>query len=115
MPQKKKTKKQVKKVARRVPPKKKRIPVAVKKVATPKPVGVVTHFFAKIKVAIVRAKQPITVGAKIGIRGATTQFDQQISSLQFDHKPIAVAKKGMEVGLKVAKRVREGDEVFFVS
>ena len=84
----------------------------VKKVTAPKPVGVVTHYFAKIKVAIIKFKQPVKVGTEVALRGATTDFNHKIVSMQFDHKPIAVAKKGEEVGIKVGKRVREGDEVF---
>lgn len=76
-----------------------------------KPIGVVTHYFAKIKVAIVKFKQPVKIGSKFGFRGATTNFDQIISSMQFDHKPVLVAKKGAEIGIKVNKRVREGDEL----
>jgi putative protease len=90
--------------------------VAVKKAApkkvTMKPIGVVTHFYTAIKVAIIKFKKPIKVGTTIALRGATTNFDQKIASMQYDHKPVLVAKKGQEIGLKVAKRVREGDEVF---
>lgn len=77
-----------------------------------KPVGLVTHYFAEIKVAIVVFKQPVSVGDEIGFRGATTDFNQKIASMQFDHKPLSVAKKGKEIGIKVSKRVREGDSVF---
>lgn len=77
-----------------------------------KPIGVVTHYFAQIKVAIIKFKQPVKVGSSILIQGTTTDFTHKISSMQFDHKPISVAKKGQEVGIKVAKRVREGDKVY---
>lgn len=77
-----------------------------------KPVGVVTHFYTAIKVAIIKCKQPIKTGATISIRGATTDFKQKIASMQYDHAAVKVAKKGQEIGVKVAKRVREGDEVF---
>ncbi len=77
-----------------------------------KPVGVVTHFYRKIKVAIVRFKKPITVGATIAFRGHQTDFEHKIASMQLDYKEIKRAPKGKQVGIKVAKRVREGDEVF---
>ena len=32
--------------------------------------------------------------------------------MQYDHKDIAEAKKGQEVGIKVVGKVREGDEVY---
>lgn len=86
--------------------------VAPKVVALGKPVGVVTHFFTAIKVAIVKFKKPVKAGLEVYFRGATTDFKQKIVSMQYDHKPVAVAKKGQEVGIKIGKRVREGDEVF---
>ena len=32
--------------------------------------------------------------------------------MQFDHEPVAVAKKGKQIGIKLKKRVREGDLVY---
>lgn len=77
-----------------------------------KPIGVVTHFYGGIEVAIVKFKVPVKKGSAISFRGATTDFDQKIKSMQYDHKDIAVAKKGQEVGMKVDDKVREGDEIF---
>ena len=100
-----------KKVAKKPAAKKKSI---VKPVVAGKPIGIVTHFFTSIKVAIIKFKQPVKTGESIAIRGATTDFIQKIASIQYDHKPIAAAPKGKEVGIKVSKRVREGDEIFSV-
>lgn len=77
-----------------------------------KPIGAVTHFYGNIKVAIVRFKKPISVGSVIAFRGNKTDFEHKISSMQFDHEAIKKAPKGKQVGIKVGKRVREGDEVF---
>jgi translation elongation factor EF-1alpha len=84
--------------------------VAKKSVA--KPIGLVIHFYGNIKVAVVKFKKSVKVGAKIEFRGATTNFSQDIKSMQFDHKDIKVAPKGKQVGMKVSKRVREGDEIY---
>ena len=85
-----------------------------KKTVKPKPIGKVTHYFGEIKVGIVKFSKPTKVGASIRFLGATTDFEQAIQSLQYDHKAIATAPKGKEVGMKVKKRVREGDQVFLV-
>lgn len=77
-----------------------------------KPIGVVTHFFGGIKVAIVKFKKPVKVGTRLYFKGTTTDFVQAVDSMQFDHQPIAVAKPNTQVGVKVGKRVREGDEIF---
>jgi len=79
-----------------------------------KPIGSVTHFFTKIKVAIVKFKKPVSVGTTIAIRGNKSDFEHKIVSMQFDHEMIKKAPKGKEVGIKVSKRVREGDSVFEV-
>lgn len=80
-----------------------------------KPVGVVTHYFSNIKVGIVKFKQPVKKGATVSFRGATTDFTQALDSMQYDYKAITVAPKGREVGIKVKKRVREGDELFLLA
>jgi len=84
----------------------------IKVVGPMKPIGVVTHFYTAIKVAIVKFKQPVKAGVEVTFRGATTEFNQKLASMQYDHKPITTAPKGKEVELKVSKRVRQGDEVF---
>ncbi len=84
------------------------------KATTPKPIGAVTHFYGDISVAIVKLKKAVKTGIKVRFGGATTDFEETIKSMQYDHKPITSARKGQEVGVKVKKRVREGDEVFEV-
>ncbi len=80
--------------------------------AEPKPIGEITHFYSNIGVAIIKFKVAVEVGTKVLIKGATTDFEEKIDSMQFDHKPIKEAKKGQEVGVKVKNKVREGDLVF---
>jgi hypothetical protein len=79
-----------------------------------KPIGVVTHFYTEIKVAIVKFKKPVRVGTELYFKGATTDFKETAKSMQFDHKAITIAPKGKLVGIKIKKRVREGDEVYAV-
>ncbi len=87
-------------------------PVVKKTVKAAKPIGSVTHFYNHIKVAIVKFKKPVSVGTTIAIRGNKTDFEHKIISMQLNHEQIKKAPKGKEVGIKVAKRVREGDSVF---
>ena len=77
-----------------------------------KPIGVVTHYFDKIGVAIVKFNREVKVGETISFKGTHTDFTQEISSMQYNHKDIKSAKKGQEVGIKVEEKVREGDEVY---
>ena len=77
-----------------------------------KPIGTVTHFYGDISVAIVKFKRIFKIGEKVNFKGATTDFKETVKSMQYDHKPVKVAKKGQEVGIKVGDKVREGDFVF---
>lgn len=77
-----------------------------------KPIGVVTHYYDKIGVAIVKFNKDISAGETIEFKGANTDFSQTLTSMQFDHKEIPKAKKGQEIGIKVDEKVHEGNEVF---
>ena len=113
-PVKKIVKKTAKKVVvkKKVVAKKKTVAVrTVKPAGIAKPVGMVTHFYTEISVAIVKFNTKIPVGTTLHFRGATTDFKQPVSSMQYDHEPVAAAPKGKLIGIKVKKRVREGDAV----
>jgi hypothetical protein len=77
-----------------------------------KPIGKVTHFYAHIKVAIIKFNTKVKTGTELYIKGSTTDFKETIKSMQYDHKPIAVAPKAKLIGIKFKKRVREGDLVY---
>lgn len=77
-----------------------------------KPIGEVTHYFGGISVAIIKFKKTVEVGEIIKLKGANTDFEQKIDSMQYEHQDIKSAKKGQEVGIKVTEKVREGDMVY---
>ena len=78
-------------------------------------VGVVEHYFGKIQVAAIRILNgTLRVGEKIRIKGATTDFTQDVSSMQIEHSSVDEAKEGDVIGLKVIDKVREGDKVYKV-
>jgi len=75
-------------------------------------VGEIIHYFSGINVAVVKLMDELKIGDKILIKGATTNFEQTVDSMQINREPIMVATKGQEIGLKVKDVVRPGDEVF---
>jgi len=75
-------------------------------------IGKVTHYFPKISVAVVEIEDELKVGDRISIEGKTTNFEQVVESMQIEHKPIEIARKGDVIGLKVKDRVREKDFVY---
>jgi putative protease len=77
-----------------------------------KEVGKVTHYFTRISVAVVELSDELSVGDKILIQGATTNFEQTVESMQIEHKNVEKAGAGQSVGLKVEQRVREGDRIY---
>jgi putative protease len=80
-----------------------------------KKIGTVTHFYTDISVGIIELEENLKVGDTVKFEGSTTDFEQEIKSMQYDHKDIEEAKKGREVGVKVEDKVREGDEVYLVA
>ncbi|MFH0820211.1 MAG: hypothetical protein V1908_00395 [Candidatus Peregrinibacteria bacterium] len=78
----------------------------------PKPVGLVTHFYGKINVGIIKLKSPVKIGDTLKFVGKHGEFTQPLTSMQFEHQPIAKAPKGKEVGIKVKKPVQEDDLVY---
>lgn len=77
-------------------------------------VGVVTHFFPKVRAAVVKLTKPLSVGDEVRVKGHTTDFKQLVSSMQIDHVRVSRAGKGDEVGIGVSSRVREHDIVLKV-
>jgi selenocysteine-specific translation elongation factor len=75
-------------------------------------IGKITHFFSKIGVAVIELKKPLKVGDTIAIKGPTTDFEQNVDSMQIEHENVKEAKAGQSIGLKVAERVRETDAVY---
>ena len=80
--------------------------------ATKTPIGKVTNYYSKIKVAVVELSASLKKGDKIAIEGSTTNFTQTVKSMQIDRQDIDSAKAGQDIGLKVKDRVRIGDTVY---
>jgi len=78
----------------------------------PQEIGIVTHFFSKISVAVIELKAQLSVGDKIRIMGPTTDSEQIVESMQIEHENVKTAKAGQSVGLKVKDHVRENDTVY---
>lgn len=79
---------------------------------TDKPIGKVTHFYDKINVGIVKFSAAVKLGELLRFKGKKTDFVQAVTSMQFDHKAVEKAARGKEVGIKVDKKVNEGDLVY---
>src|SRR6185295_12624519 len=64
-----------------------------------KPVGKVTHYFDHIKVGVIKLSAPLKAGDEIRIMGGeSTDFNQEVKSMQMDHEEIKKAAKGKSIG-----------------
>jgi type IV secretory pathway VirB10-like protein len=79
-------------------------------------IGVVTHYFSHLSVAVTQLEPGATlrVGDVIHIWGHTTDFTQKVESLEVDHAPVAEVGPKDDFGLKVIEHAREHDVVFKV-
>jgi putative protease len=79
------------------------------------PIGRVEKFFGKISVAAIKITDgELNVGEKIKIKGHSTDFEQQVDSMQVEHASVQKVRAGDEVGIKVAQKVHENDKVYVV-
>jgi hypothetical protein len=78
-------------------------------------IGVVTHYYSHLLVAIIGLESgTLRVGDMIHIRGHTTDFSQQVESLEVNHAHVTEVGPNEEFGLKVVEHAREHDVVFKV-
>jgi hypothetical protein len=79
-------------------------------------IGVVTHYYSHLSVAVMQLEPGATlrVGDVIHIWGHTTDFTQKVESLEVDHAPVAEVGPKDDFGLKVIEHAREHDAVFKV-
>jgi translation elongation factor EF-1alpha len=76
-------------------------------------VGKVQKFFVKPSVAAVEVTAGVLrVGDTVRFKGHTTDFEETITSMQIDNRPVEEAKPGDLLGIRVKERVREHDTVY---
>lgn len=73
-----------------------------------KPIGKVTHYYDKAGVGIVELQDELKVGDRIKIERGEQSFEQEVSSMQAEYKPVEKAGKGDVVGVKLDQKVKEG-------
>ena len=76
-------------------------------------IGKVTHYFTNIGVGVIEiTENSLKVGDSIRFKGATTDFEQKIESMQIEHENVDEAKAGQTIGLKTEQSIRENDQVY---
>lgn len=78
-------------------------------------VGVVVNFYAKLSVAAIKVTGgSIRKGDLLKYKGSTTDFTEEVTSMEIENQAVEEAKSGDLVGVKVKERVREKDKVYSV-
>jgi putative protease len=78
-------------------------------------VAVIVKFFAKPSVAALEITNgSIKTGDVLRYKGHTTDFTEEVTSMEIDNHSMDEAKVGDLVGIKVKERVRENDKVYKV-
>lgn len=77
-------------------------------------VGKVIHYYKNIGVAAIELSNTLQTGNLIHIKGHTTDFEQNVESMQVEHQSVTKATTGQVIGLKVKNYVREHDLVYRV-
>jgi putative protease len=78
-------------------------------------VGVVVNFYVKPSVAAIKVTGgSIRKGDLLKYKGHTTDFTEEVTSMEIENQPVEEAKSGDLVGVKVKERVREKDRIYKV-
>ena len=80
-----------------------------------KEIGKFTHYFAHVSAGIIELSDALKVGDKIHVKGHTSDFTQDILSMQIDRVPAQEAKAGDLISIKVEQKVRKDDAVYKVA
>lgn len=75
-------------------------------------VGEVNHFYNRIGVAVIDLVDTLQMGDQVHFFGRSTDFRQEIKSMQIEHQAITEAGEGQEIAIKVERRVRNHDKVY---
>ena len=79
-----------------------------------KEIGNVSGYFSHVSVAAIKLSAGLKVGDKIHLKGNTTDFEEDVKSMQIEKDSVEKAKKGDHIGIKVSEKVRPNDIVFLV-
>ena len=91
------------------------IPPVEEPAANEEALGTVTHYYSHLSVAVIQLnKGTLKTGDMIHVKGHSTDFIQNVESMEYEHHHVDQAGAGQSVGLKVADHAREHDIVYLV-
>lgn len=82
--------------------------------AEEKLIGKIVHYYTNIGVGIIELVEALRAGEKVHVKGSSTDFEQVVDSMQVEHQNVEAAKAGESIGVKLAEKAKENDQVFKV-
>lgn len=77
-------------------------------------IGKITHYYGHLNVGIIELSDVLKVGDTIHIKGHTSDFTQQISTMQLEHADVTEGKPKDLIGIKIDQKVHVHDSVYKV-
>lgn len=77
--------------------------------------GVMTHYFGKVSVAIIELKVGLKIGDQIHVIGPHNNFTQAVESMQIEHASVTQANAGDTAGLLVTQKIHPHDKFFKIT
>ncbi len=78
-------------------------------------IGHVTHYYDRIYVAVLSLTDTLAIGDKVHITGRSTDFVQEVTSMEIEHEKVSSVGPGDEVALKVIEPAKKGDVIYKIS
>ena len=75
-------------------------------------IGRISHYYDHIRVVVLSLTDKLNVGDKVHVLGQTTDFVQEVTSMEIEHKKVSSVSPGDEVALKVNEPVKVGDVIY---
>lgn len=79
-------------------------------------IGRVEKYYSRLGVAVIGLTEgPLRLGDVIRFRGATSDFEQPVESMQIEHVRVDQAEAGQRVAIQVIAKARQHDIVYKVT
>ena len=75
-------------------------------------IGHITHFYDRISVAVLSLTDRLNIRDKVVISGHSTDFVQEVTSMEIEHQKVTSVGPGDEVALKVIEPCRKGNSIY---
>lgn len=84
----------------------------LRRASNAKAVGIITHCYNKIHVAVIKLSGTLTIGDSITYDTDDGPYKEIVKSMEIDRRPAFKAGKGKEIGIKIKKVPRVGCTVY---